>query len=160
MRKLTFAAVSALLCAACSPSHYYYNFDISDPGAQNFTKPGVHDVLEDADIRTEVLVDPTSFQSILLVITNKTSEPLLVSWNQLSVIGPDRTERPLKPDVGLGTIEPFVNVHARLIPFELPALGSAAAGYDNQTFELVVPLTVRGQPRDYRIHLLAHAMKI
>jgi len=153
-------AVLVVVSAGCAPAKYYYNFDVTDPGAKNLTKPGERDVLEDPDLRAEVLVDPTSFQSILLIITNLTPEPMTVQWHQIAVIGPDRIARPLRPDVGIGRIEPYTKARARLIPFELPDVGNAAEGYDKQPFELVVPLQVRGQPRDFRVHLLAHAVKL
>ena len=149
-----------LVASGCVPAKYYYNFDVTDPGAKNLTKPGERDLLETADLKAEVLVDPTSFQAILLIITNTTSEPLTVQWQQVAVIGPDRVERPLRPDVGAGRIEPYTKMRARLIPFELPDVGNAAASFDGQAFELVVPLLVRGQPKDFRIHLLAHAVKL
>jgi hypothetical protein len=152
--------VLLLAASGCVPPKYYYNFDVTDPGAKNLTRPGERDVLENPDLKAEILVDPTSFQSILLIITNTTSEPLSVEWHQIAVIGPDRVERPLRPDVGVGRIEPFTKARARLIPFELPDMGNAAASFDGQAFELVVPLVVRGQPKDFRIHLLAHAVKL
>lgn len=153
-------AVLVVAGAGCAPAKYFYNFDVTDPGAKNLTKPGERDVLEDPDLRAELLVDPTSFQAILLMITNTTAEPMTVHWGRISIIGPDRVARPLQPDIRLGRIEPYTKVRARLIPFELPDLGTAAAGYDNAQFELVVPLEVRNQPRDLRIHLLAHAVKL
>ena len=39
-------------------------------------------------------------------------------------------------------------------------MGDAAAAFDKQNFELVVPIEVRGQQRDFRIHLMAHAVKL
>jgi hypothetical protein len=153
-------AVLVVAGSSCAPAKYFYNFDVTDPGAKNLTKPGERDVIEDPDLRAELLVDPTSFQAILLMITNTTAEPMVVHWHRISVIGPDRVSRPLQPDVRVGRIEPYTKVRARLIPFELPDVGSAAASFDNQPFELVVPLEVRGQPRDFRIHLLAHAVKL
>ena len=49
-------AVLLVTSAACVPAKYFYNFDITDPGAKNLTKPGERDMLEDADLtgaRTE-----------------------------------------------------------------------------------------------------------
>ena len=153
-------AVLFLVASGCAPSKYYYNFDVTDPGAKNLTKPGERDVLEDPDLRAEILVDPTSFQSILVIITNLTPEPMMLQWQGIAVIGPDRVARSLRPDVRVDRIEPYTKERLRLIPFELPDVGNAAAGYDQQAFELVVPLQVRGQPRDFRVHLLAHAVKL
>lgn len=169
-------AVLLVASAGCVPSKYFYNFDITDPGAKNLTKPGERDVLEDADLRAELLADPTNFQAILLIITNTTSEPLVVHWNRVTVIGPDRVARSLRSDVGRSesgrggdpmrsdtgsrNIEPYTKTRTRLIPFELPEVGDAAAAFDKQNFELVVPIEVRGQQRDFRIHLMAHAVKL
>ena len=149
-----------LAFTACAPVKYYYHFDITDPGATNVHKPGERSALSDPDLKAEVLVDPTSFQAILLIITNTTAEPMMVQWHQIGVIGPDRVMRSLRPDVGVGNIEPYTKARVRLIPFELPDVGNAAASYDGQAFELVVPLLVRNQPREFRVHLLAHAEKL
>ncbi len=158
--RLLLLSAAVLVSTACAPANYFYNFDITDPGAKNLTRPGERDFFEEDDLRAEVLVDPTSFQAVLLILTNKTSEPMIVQWGQIGMIGPDRVERPIRPDQAVGPIEPFTRGRARLIPFELPAIGGAAASYDGQTFELVVPLVVRGQPRSLRLHLLAHAVKL
>lgn len=153
-------ATLMLAIAGCAPVNYFYNFDITDVGAKNLTKPGERDVLEDPDVKAELLVDPTSFQAILLILTNRTPEPITVSWHQITVIGPDRVARTLRPDEPVGRIDPYTKARARLIPFELPDVGGAAAAFDNQAFELVVPLVARGKTRDLRIHLLAHAVKL
>jgi hypothetical protein len=47
-----------------------------------------------------------------------------------------------------------------LQPFELPAVGAAARAFDGTTFEMVVPMLVRGQPREYRYHLHVTLKKI
>jgi hypothetical protein len=156
MRKLALA----LLVAGCAPANYAYNFDLTDPGAKNLTKPGERDVLEDADVKSEILVDPTSFQAILLDITNKTDAMLQVDWTRLVVIGPDKVETPIKPDAPLGAVEAGAKIVARLVPFALPATGAPAAAYDNSNFELVVPLIVRGQPREMRYHMNAKVKKL
>ena len=159
MRKTLLASLM-LAAAGCAPANYAYNFDITDPGAKNLTKPGERDLFEDADVRAELLVDATNFQSILLVLTNRTPAPLIVNWGQIGIIGPDRVARNIHPDEGVGPVEPYTRTRVRLIPFELPAVGGAAMSYDNQTFELVVPLVVQGKPRELRLHLMAHAVKL
>ena len=156
----TLLASLMLLAAGCAPANYYYNFDITDPGARNLTRPGERDQFDDPDVRLEVLVDATSFEAVLLVMTNRTPEPLIVNWGQISIIGPDRIARGIHPDEGVGPIEPYTKTRVRLIPFELPAVGGAAASFDNQTFELVIPLVVSGKPRELRVHLMAHAVKL
>lgn len=150
-----------LACAGCAPSTYFYNFDITDPGAKNLTKWGERDVLEDADVKLELLADPASFQSILVILHSRSADPITVNWGQITVIGPDRVPRPMYPDENVAMrVEPYTKLRARLIPFELPELGAAAAAYDQQAFELVLPLVVKGKPRDLRVHLKAHAVKL
>jgi hypothetical protein len=148
------------LAAGCAPANYAFSFDLTDPGARNLTKPGERDAIEDADVKSEILVDATSFQAILLDLTNKTEQPLQVGWDRISITGPDGVQTPIKPDTGLGEIEPGAKVVARLVPFVLPSTGKLAAAYDGATFELVVPVWVRGQPREYRYHLRARANKL
>jgi len=150
----------AALGAGCAPASYAYSFDLTDPGARNLTKPGERDTLEDADVKSELLVDPTSFQAILLDLTNKTEVPLQVQWSQISMIGPDKSQVPVHPDTTIGAVEPGARITARLIPFSLPSVGDAAKAYDNTDFELVVPLVIRGAAREARYHLHARTNKL
>jgi hypothetical protein len=152
--------VVGLAASGCAPANYVYSFDLTDPGAKNLIKPGERDTLEDADVKSELLLDPTSFQAILLDVTNKTDALLEVAWDHIVWIGPDKTETPIHPDGSLGQVEPGAKVVARLVPFSLPGQGPAAASYDNTSFELVVPMGVRGQPREYRYHLNAKVKKL
>jgi len=160
MRPRFVLGVFLLASAGCGPTNYAYSFNLTDPGARNLTRPGERDVIEDGDVRAEILVDPTSFQAILLDLTNKTDQDLSVNWNGVSIVGPDGSQTPLHPDSAAQSIEPNARLVARLIPFVLPARGAPAAAYDNSTWELVVPMMVRGQPREYRYHLRAqvHAL--
>src|SRR5579883_386911 len=98
--------LAALLGAGCAPSSYYYSFDLTDPGAQNLTKPGHRDTIEDADVKSEVLVDPTTFQAVALDVTNKTDQTLQVQWNQIVMVAPDGSQVQLHPDAQLGWVEP------------------------------------------------------
>jgi hypothetical protein len=157
MRTLVLAACAL---AGCGVANYTYNFDLTDPGARNLTKPGERDAIEDADVKTEVLVDPTSFKAIALDVTNKTDVPVDVQWNAIAVVMPDHTQMPLHADAQLASVDPTAKVSARLIPFELPSQGAPAKAYDGATFELVVPMVVRGQPREYRYHLIARVTKL
>jgi hypothetical protein len=159
MKKLAFVFV-LWMPAACGPSNYAYSFDLTDPGARNLQRPGQRDVIEDADVRSEILVDPTSFQAILLDITNKTDQTLSVNWSAVSIIGPDGTQTPLHPDSAAPSVEPNARLVSRLVPFVLPSQGSPAAAYNNSTWELVVPMVIRGQPREYRYHLRAQVHTI
>ncbi len=160
MRRTRVLPLLALALAACADATYAYSFDLTDPGAKNLTRPGERDVLEDADVRSELLVDPTSFQAILLDLTNKTDADLYVAWDQIAVVGPDGMQTPLHPDTQLGAVQPGAKVVARLITFQLPATGKLAAAYDGAKFELVVPMTVRGAQRELRYHFLAHTNKL
>ena len=156
----TIAIMLMLAAAGCADATYAYSFDLTDPGARNLTKPGERDVLEDADIKSEILVDPTSFQAVLLDLTNKTDSPLQVARDQISMIAPDHTQTPIKPDTGLGAVEPGARLTARLVPFALPAVGAPAKAYDDTDFELVVPMVVRGAPREVRYHMHARVHKL
>ncbi|HWE26864.1 MAG TPA: hypothetical protein VHB97_02630 [Polyangia bacterium] len=149
-----------VLAGGCAVGNYAYSFDLTNPGAHNLQKPGERDTLDDADVRAEILVDATSFQAVLLDLTNKTEVPLQVAWDQISIVGPDRAQNPLRPDAPLGAVEPGAKVTARLVPFSLPAQGAAAKAYDNTDFELVVPMTVRGAPTEKRYLLHARANKL
>ncbi len=160
MRAMRALVLFTALAAGCAPATYTYSFDLTDPGARNVQKPGQHDVLEDNDLKSEILVDPTSFQAVMFKLTNKTDADVMVQWNAISMVAPDRSQQPLAPDNGLGPVEPGASVSARLVPFMLPSQGPAAAAYDGQVFELVVPAMVRGQPRELRFHLIAHAIKL
>jgi hypothetical protein len=142
-----------LLLLGCAPRHYLFSFDLTDPGAQNFKDFRRPDVMEDADLKVEIRVDPTEFKAVALDITNKTEQSLFVQWEGIAIVGPDHEQRPLRPNAPVGEIEPGARVSAVLGPFELPAIGSAAKFYDETDFELVLPLTVRGAPRESRYHL-------
>jgi hypothetical protein len=149
-----------VLLVACADASYVYNFDILDPGAKNLQKPGERDVMEDADLKAELLLDPTSFQAIAFDVTNKTEVDLVINWDQVSILAPDGSQTPIHPDASVGAVQPTAKVAVRLVPFTLPATGKLAAAYDNTKFELVVPMVVRGQPKEYRYHLIAHTKKL
>lgn len=150
----------SLVATGCAPSSYVFSFELANPGAINPSKPGARSVLEDADLRCELIADATNFQAVLLVITNKTLEPVTVHWNRISMVGPDRVVMPMHPDEGLGELAPGTKVSAHLVPFSLPSLGGAATAYDNAIYELVVPVGRGQQHRDLRFQLRAHANKL
>jgi hypothetical protein len=158
MRKLFLVAV---VVAACAPTSYYYNFDITDPGAMNKSKPHERDAIEDGDVRTELLVDPTNFQSILMVVSNKTDQMLSVAWDQISIIDPNGVATSLRPDIQMNLGVPAATkLMARLVPFSLPESGPAAAANDGAKYVLVVPMVIRGANKEYRFHLIAQVAKI
>jgi hypothetical protein len=153
-------ATLALLLAGCAPANYLYSFDLSDPGAVNFPDFRRPDALEDADVKVELRADPTEFKAVAIDITNKTDMPLAVAWDQVSIVGPDRSQVPLRPQSPIGSVEPGAKVSALLVPFELPSQGAAAKAYDGSTFEVVLPMVVRGAPRENRYHLRARLQKL
>lgn len=157
MKKRLFAVA---LLSGCAASNYAYRFDLTDPGARNVAKVGERATLEDNDVRAEVLVDPTSFQAILLDLTNKTSVPLDVKWGQIILRQPNNVTLPLHPDAELPPILPRMTSVARLVTFVLPAQGAAAKAFDNTDFELVVPMQVQGVTREYVYHLHATLQKL
>jgi hypothetical protein len=157
MRKL---ALIALASSACAPASYYYSFDLTNPGAQNLSKPGQRDTLEDDSVKSEILVDPTTFQAIALDVTNKTNQMMDVQWDQIRMTGPDGIAVQLQVDQPQGMVQPGRKVAVRLIPFALPATGSAAAGFDKTHFELDVPMVVNGQPKTYQFQMIVHMQKL
>ncbi len=149
MKKLVLLSV----LAGCAPATYLYSFDLTDPGATNYKDFRRPDSLEDADVKAEIRLDPTEFKAIALDVTNKTEVPLQVQWSTVAVIAPDRSQRSVAPAQQIGEVEPGAKVTSLLVPFELPAVGPEAKAYDNTDFMVVVPMVVRGQPREYRYHL-------
>jgi hypothetical protein len=150
----------SLVLVGCAPANYLYSFDLTDPGAVNFADARRPDVQEDADVKAEIRLDPTEFRAIALDITNKTDTPLQVQWDQIALVSPDGLQRPMRPQAPLGAVEPGAKLPSLLAPFELPSQGAAAKVYDGSTFELVVPMIVRGMPREVRYHLRATLKKL
>ena len=148
-----------LLVSACAAPSYTFSFDLTDPGARNLPKSNERDSLEDVDIRTELLLDPVNFQAVLLDITNKTAEEVQVDWRQVAMVMPDHMQLPLRPDGPVAPIQAGGRVVVRLVTFTLPTVGDSAARFENQEFQLVVPMVIRGTPKQQRYHLRAHAMK-
>ena len=97
---------------------------------------------------------------MLLDIINKTNDLILVDWNNIVLITPEGNQIPLRPDQMEGPIQPTARSSARLVTFSLPTRGGAASQYDNQVFQLVVPMQVHGALREYRYHMLAHAQSL
>jgi len=161
MERLALACLVLLSFApGCGVSTYVFRFDIADPGAHNTQRANDRDWIEDADVRVEILADPASQQDVLVDVINKTNDMMMVDWNNVVMLTPDGQQIPLRPDVMTGPIQPTARATARLITFSLPTRGAAASQYDNQVFELVLPIQVHGQLREYRYHLQAHAQSI
>ena len=143
-------AVGVLLaCVGCAMP-YAYSFHVENPDARLSAKPNQREVLDDADVRAEILVDPTGARAILLDLTNKTDQVLQVEWGQITMTGSDGSSTSPRPHVDLGWILPGASMSARLVPFALPPSGDRAAGYQGCHFELVVPMIVRREPKLYR----------
>jgi hypothetical protein len=159
--RLVLSCVVFVVGAGCAPANYFYSFDLTNAGAHNVAKPGERDVLDDNDVKSEILVDPTSFQAVLLDLTNKTEAPIQIGWDQISIVRPDHTQQPLRPDAPMPpSVEPGAQLMARLVQFALPPSGAAARVYDNSDFELVVPMVVRGTPTERRYALHVHLTKL
>jgi hypothetical protein len=156
---MTLRLALLLLACACVAPTYTYSFDLTDPGAHNLPKPSDRDSIEDADLRSEVLLDPVNFQAVLLDLTNKTGDELSIDWRRVAMVMPDHLQLELHPDGPVAPIQPGGRVVVRLVTFTLPTVGDSAARLDNQDFELVLPLMVRGVPREQRYHLRSHAIK-
>jgi hypothetical protein len=161
MQRFALTALGLLaLVPGCGVSNYVFRFDITEPGAHNTQRANDRDWIEDADVRVEILADPASQQDVLVDVVNKTNDMMMVDWNNVVIITPEGNQVQLRPDVMQGPIQPSARATARLITFILPTRGSAASQYDNQIFEIVIPIQVRGQLREYRYHLQAHASSI
>jgi hypothetical protein len=153
-------AMTALLASAGCAAPYAYRFDLTDPGARFTGRSGARDSVEDADVRVVIEPDPTGVAAVLLEVTNKTAELLQIDWAQIELRHADGTVSSLRPDGDLGWILPGRQQAAWLSPFVLPQQGPAAAAYDGQRLELVVPMTVRREARAYHYHFVVHAQPL
>ena len=151
--KLLGLSVLALAVVGCSPTPYAYNFQITDPGAHAATTPGERDTIEDETIKAELQI---ADGSILLDLTNKTTEVLQVEWSKIVIDRGDGTKTRLRPSVDLGWIDPGAKATAQLVPFALPRTGGNAAGYEGRTLELTVPVIALREPKTYRFHFITH----
>jgi len=148
MRLAPFVPAVALLCATGCATPYAYRFEASPPSDGS------------DDVETRVEVDPAGAKAVTLHVTNKTDEPLQVSWAKISIAGPDGKLVALRPDADLGWLEPGASQTAKLGPFTLPTAGDPALAYDGQHFELRVPMIVRREPKLVRCPLAVHVEPI
>jgi len=148
------AAVALLALVGCA-SHYEYTFHLTEPGVHPAASPGGPEMLEDADVKAEILVDGVA-EAVLLDVTNKTDQVLQVEWAEISITRPDGTATTLRPDVDLGWLPPGVTVAARLFPIALPHSGNAALADQGRRFQLNVPVIVRREAKVYHFTLTAH----
>jgi nitrogen regulatory protein PII-like uncharacterized protein len=154
----TLGVVVSLASAGCA-SHYAYDFHLVSPGVHPAMNLGGAEMVEDADVRVEILVDVTA-AAVLLDITNKTDEVLQVEWAAITLTCSDGRVTSLRPDVDLGWIQPHGTIAARLFAIALPSSGSEAAAHEGQLFQLNLPGVVRREPRLYNYALRAHVHKV
>lgn len=152
---LALVTLGALLAGGGCATHYEYTFHLTEPGAHPAASPGGPEMLEDADVKAEILVDGAA-EAVLLDVTNKTDQVLQVEWAQISLARPDRTETTLRPDVDLGWLQPGEKLAARLFPLALPHSGSVAIRNQGRPFQLNVPVIVRREAKVYHFTLTAH----
>jgi len=156
MRKLSLL----VLLAGCGVHNYRYDFVINDLRAHNARKPGERSFLEDDMMKVEILPDPTSFQAILVDVTNKTTGQIAIGFDRLRIIDPEKNEVMLHPDATVPAIDPGVRQTVRLIPFQLPGSGPRAAAYEGTTFELIIPMWIGGALKEYHYPLIAHTRRL
>jgi hypothetical protein len=143
-------ALGVLLASMGCATPYAYSFRLDTQEARPAAKPEQRDVAADADVRAEILVDPTGARAILLDLTNKTDQVLQVDWGKITMTRSDGSSTSPRPHVDLGWIPPGATINARLVPFALPPAGDRAASYQGSRFELLVPMIVRREPKLYR----------
>ena len=153
-------AVGALLTTVGCATPYAYSFHLENPGARTAQQPKSRETLEDADVRAEILVDPTGARAVLLELTNKTDQVLQVAWTQIAMKRSEGGATSLRPQMDLGWILPGATASTRLVPFALPPTGDEAVGYQGNHFELVVPMIVRRESRSYRYSFTVGVRKI
>lgn len=149
------ATLVALLAGVGCASPYAYTFHLADPGAHPALRPGDPEMLEDADVKAEILVD-AAVAAVRFNVTNKTDEVLQVAWAEISIVRPDGIATTLRPDADLGWLAPGAKLAARLFPFVLPHEGSAAAANRNRRFQLNLPVIVRREAKVYHFTLIAN----
>jgi len=153
--RLALVTLLALLAGGGCATSYEYSFHLTEPGVHPAAAPGGPEMLEDADVKAEILVDGAA-EAVLLDVTNKTDQVLQVEWAQISLARPDRTETTLRPDVDLGWIQPGEKLAAKLFPLALPHSGNAALHNQGRQFQLNVPMIVRREAKAYHFTLTAH----
>jgi hypothetical protein len=113
------------------------------------------DHTDDADVTAAVRVDAPG-QTVRLDVTNKTDQVLAVDWAKIWLTRADGSNAFLHPATDLGWLAPGETRTADLLPLVLPRHDDVAAPADNgRTFRLHIPMTVRHEPRVYRVDLVA-----
>jgi hypothetical protein len=148
-------AILAFAALASCATPYAYRFNLEKQRAVSSERPDGRVVVDDADVRAALLLDPTGARAVLLSLTNKTDQLAQVEWTRISIADSGGGPIPLRPDVELGWIPPGGTVSARLIPFALPPSGDAAARYQGRRFELAIPMIVRTEPRVFQYAFVA-----
>jgi len=150
-------ALAALFASEGCATTYAYHFDLTDPRAHEGGRPGSRDTVDDPDVSVAIELEPLGAAAVLLEVTNKTDQVLQVDWAQIAMRHPNGATSSLRPDGDLGWILPGTKQAAWLSPFVLPTQGVAAAAYNGQQLELVVPMTVRRETRVYRYPIVVRA---
>jgi hypothetical protein len=148
-----------LLASVGCASRYAYTFQLTDPGAHHATSAGESDAIEDADLKAEILVDPTA-DALVLDLTNKTDQVLQIDWAKIAIARPSGNTTTLRPDVDLGWLLPGAHTAAKLFPIALPRSGRAAVANEGRAFRLSVPAIVRREVRVYHFTLVAHVREL
>jgi hypothetical protein len=149
----TLGVVVSLASAGCA-RHHVYDFHLTGPGVHPAVTLDGAEMVEDADVRVEILVDVAT-AAVLLEVTNKTDEVLQVDWAAITLTRSDGRVTSLRPDVDLGWIQPHAMIAARLFAIALPGSGSEAAAHEGHVFQLNLPAVVRREPRLYHHALRA-----
>jgi len=153
-------AAGVLLTTVGCATPYTYSFHLENPGARTSQQPKSSETLEDADVRAEILVDPTQARAVRLELTNRTDQVLQVAWTQIAMNRFEGGATSLRPQMDLGWILPGATASTSLVPFSLPPTGDEAAGYQGNHFELVVPMIIRRESRSYRYSFTVGVRKI
>jgi hypothetical protein len=145
MKRASLSSLVLLACVGCA-SQYAYTFHVNEP-------------VEDNDLKAAIVVD-TVADDVTLELTNKTDAVLQVDWASTAITGKRGRVSQLRPDVDLGWIRPGATVTARLFPLALPRKGDEAAAYEGQRFDLMVPVIVRRESKQYHYALVAHVREL
>ena len=109
---------------------------------------------DDADVRAAVRVDAPG-QVVHVDVTNKTDQVLAVAWADIALVREDGSRASLRPIADLGWIAPGETRTADLLPLVLPRHDDAALADRGRVFRLDIPMTVRHEPKLYRVDLVA-----
>jgi hypothetical protein len=148
--------VLLVLTAGCAPAAPSYDFSIGSSGTHESKVPRLRDTLEDADVKTELIIDP-SLRSVTVNVTNKTGAPIQALWERSLIefctcFSGCRAGPKVQSSVPRGTVAPGALISARL---ELPD----ALQVSSPTPEpLKVPMIIRDAPAEKRYDLFVRPL--